>query len=120
MPTFPIPRLQLGTSRVIIRFVSVAYFAIRTGTDDKNNILACDTDVNVTLSFGGRSWSISSADFAMTTTSGNSCIGAFFVLGSTTPAWIIGDTFLVRLCFLFLEKRLTPSTYLSEKRLLRV
>ncbi|KAF9785153.1 acid protease, partial [Thelephora terrestris] len=54
----------------------------------------CNTNVNVTLSFGGRSWSISSADFTMTKVSGNMCIGAFFELGSSNPAWIIGDTFL--------------------------
>jgi cathepsin D len=33
----------------------------------------------------------------MTEVSGNMCIGAFFELGSSTPAWIIGDTFLVSL-----------------------
>jgi len=54
----------------------------------------CDTEVNVSLSFGGRTWSISPADFAMTMTSSNRCIGAFFVIGTSTPAWIIGDTFL--------------------------
>jgi len=54
----------------------------------------CDTNVNITMSFGGRSWSISSADFAMTQASGNRCIGGFFVLDGSNPAWIIGDTFL--------------------------
>ncbi|KAF9650149.1 aspartic peptidase A1 [Thelephora ganbajun] len=54
----------------------------------------CNTNVNVTISFGGRSWSISSADFMLTRVSADRCIGGFFVLGTTTPAWIIGDTFL--------------------------
>jgi len=53
----------------------------------------CDTNVNVTMSFGGRSWSVSSADFVMTKVSGNTCIGGFFATEST-PAWIVGDTFL--------------------------
>ena len=29
--------------------------------------------------------------------SGNMWIGAFFELGNCVPAWVIGDTFLVRL-----------------------
>ena len=65
---------------------------------DIHHFLACSTNVNVTLSFGGRTWDISSTDFAMTTTTNNQCIGSFFILGSSTPAWIIGDTFLVRFC----------------------
>ena len=36
----------------------------------------------------------------MTKVSGDRCIGSFFVLGESTPAWIIGDTFLVSLFFL--------------------
>ena len=61
--------------------------------------VACDTDVNVTVSFGGtRSWTISSADFKLTQLSRSTCLGAFFELstGSSAPAWIVGDTFLVR------------------------
>lgn len=72
-----------------------AYFFSATHT-------ACDTDVNVTLSFGGtRSWTISSADFQLTRLTRTTCLGAFFELstGSSAPAWIVGDTFLVRACF---------------------
>jgi hypothetical protein len=63
--------------------------------------LACSTTVNVELSFGGSTWSISPADFAFTTLSSGSteCIGAFFeanTSGSGAPTWIIGDAFLVR------------------------
>lgn len=54
----------------------------------------CTTNVNVTVSFGGRSWAISSADFLMTKASTDRCVGAFFVLGSTNPSWIFGDTLL--------------------------
>lgn len=58
----------------------------------------CSTDVTVTMSFGGSSWAISSADFKVTQLSSSQCLGAFFELdaaqGSSTPAWIVGDTFL--------------------------
>lgn len=59
--------------------------------------LACDTDVNVTMSFGGKSWSISNDDFQLTQISQSECVGAFFELttGNSAPAWIVGDTFLV-------------------------
>ena len=56
--------------------------------------------MNVTVSFGGtRSWTISSADFKLTQLSRSTCLGAFFELStvSSAPAWIVGDTFLVRL-----------------------
>ena len=60
--------------------------------------LACDTTVNISLSFGGSSWPISDADFNLRQMSGGQCLGAFFALdtGSGTPPWIVGDTFLVR------------------------
>jgi cathepsin D len=56
----------------------------------------CSTTVNVELSFGGATWSISPADFAFTQTSSTECIGAFFEAstGAGAPSWIIGDAFL--------------------------
>ncbi|KAG2039952.1 aspartic peptidase domain-containing protein [Suillus americanus] len=56
----------------------------------------CSTTVNVELSFGGTTWSISPADFAFTQTSSTECIGAFFEAstGTGSPTWIIGDAFL--------------------------
>ncbi|THU93882.1 aspartic peptidase A1 [Dendrothele bispora CBS 962.96] len=56
----------------------------------------CDTNVNITMAFGGRSWSISNADFQVAQLSRSSCLGAFFEIdtGTTSPAWIVGDTFL--------------------------
>ncbi|OJA16945.1 hypothetical protein AZE42_12288, partial [Rhizopogon vesiculosus] len=57
----------------------------------------CSTTVNVELSFGGSTWSISPADFAFsrTTPTSTECLGAFFeITTDTDPAWIIGDTFL--------------------------
>ncbi|KAG2121888.1 aspartic peptidase domain-containing protein [Suillus clintonianus] len=56
----------------------------------------CSTTVNVELSFGGATWSISPADFAFAQTSSSECIGAFFAAdtGTGAPSWIIGDAFL--------------------------
>lgn len=67
-----------------------------TGDYDGYYIYPCDTDVNVTMSFGGKSWSISNQDFQLTKISSSECLGAFFELttGNSAPAWIVGDTFL--------------------------
>lgn len=56
----------------------------------------CDTQVNVAISFGGPSWSVSPADFQLTQISSSDCIGSFFELssGSGAPSWVVGDTFL--------------------------
>ncbi|KAL4078971.1 aspartic peptidase domain-containing protein, partial [Scleroderma yunnanense] len=58
----------------------------------------CSTEVNVAISFGGPSWSVSPADFQLTQISSSQCIGAFFVLSTGTsgngPSWVVGDTFL--------------------------
>jgi cathepsin D len=57
---------------------------------------ACDTDVNVTMAFGGRSWSVSPDDMRVAEIGRNQCLGGFFEVdtGTTTPSWIVGDTFL--------------------------
>lgn len=69
------------------------------GDYDGYYIYPCDTTVTVTMTFGGRTWPISPADFRLTQVSQRDdlCLGAFFQLnmGSGTPAWIVGDTFLV-------------------------
>ncbi|KAG2142914.1 aspartic peptidase domain-containing protein [Suillus bovinus] len=56
----------------------------------------CSTTVNVEVSFGGATWSISPVDFAFTQTNSTECIGAFFETstGTGSPSWIFGDTFL--------------------------
>lgn len=64
----------------------------------------CRTTVNVTVSFGGRAWPISSVDMNLGQTSFGSalCLGAIFDLdlgsripeNSNGPEWVIGDTFL--------------------------
>lgn len=67
----------------------------------------CTTDVTVTISFGGSTWTINPADMNLgsisTTTSAATtqmCAGGIFDIGtsvgsgSNVPTWIIGDTFL--------------------------
>ncbi|KAF7358221.1 Acid protease [Mycena venus] len=57
----------------------------------------CDTNVNVSVSFGGRIWRISSVDMNIATLSANLCLGGIFALtpaSSSSPAWIFGATFL--------------------------
>ena len=48
------------------------------------------------MSFGGRNWPISEADFRLTQLSNGQCLGGFFELttGRSAPSWIFGDTFL--------------------------
>jgi len=69
----------------------------------KHVATACDTAVNVAISFGGPSWSVSPADFQLVQLSSSQCVGAFFVLTATSggngPSWVVGDTFLVRVVF---------------------
>ncbi|RDB15878.1 Cathepsin D [Hypsizygus marmoreus] len=67
-----------------------------TGNFDGYYTYPCDTTVNLTVSFGGKSWPISEADFRMTQLTQNQCIGAFFNLqtGRSAPDWIFGDTLL--------------------------
>lgn len=59
--------------------------------------IACSTNVEVTMSFGGQSWPISNADFQANQLDDGACLGAFFEVstGGSAPAWIVGDSFLV-------------------------
>ncbi|KIK92268.1 hypothetical protein PAXRUDRAFT_13330 [Paxillus rubicundulus Ve08.2h10] len=65
----------------------------------------CNTAVSVSMSFGGTSWPISTADMNLgsltgTGTTTQMCVGGIFDIGSTigsgqgVPSWIVGDTFL--------------------------
>ncbi|PPQ65448.1 hypothetical protein CVT26_000100 [Gymnopilus dilepis] len=64
----------------------------------------CNTQVNVTLSFGGKAWPINPQDMNIGQESRGSslCLGAIFDLsmgtnipaGSGNPNWVVGDTFL--------------------------
>lgn len=69
--------------------------------DVDDPFIACDTNVSISFTFGASSnaWTISPDDFNLGEVSPGECLGAIFVvdspLGSVTPNWIIGDTFLV-------------------------
>ncbi|THU83470.1 aspartyl protease [Dendrothele bispora CBS 962.96] len=64
----------------------------------------CDTDVTVSMSFGGKSWDISPTDMNLgpLTTGSQDCLGGIFDLslgsniesGSGNPNWVVGATFL--------------------------
>ncbi|XP_006460688.1 hypothetical protein AGABI2DRAFT_192307 [Agaricus bisporus var. bisporus H97] len=65
----------------------------------------CDTQIEVSLSFGSKSWSINPSDMNLgaTDTQGRRCVGGVFDLGlgsniesgnSGNPQWVIGDVFL--------------------------
>lgn len=69
-----------------------------------STFLACNTDLKVTLAFGGQSWPINPADMNLGTVSSGQCLGGIFDLsggtkvgssGSGAPNWVVGDTFLV-------------------------
>ncbi|KAI0057208.1 acid protease [Artomyces pyxidatus] len=121
--TLPLVGLNVNGNAITLPSGSGSYAAIDTGTtlvggpnDQISAIYAqipnsnpasgnyegyytypCDTVVNVTLSFGGQTWSIAPGDFQLTQLSSGQCLGAFFEFssGSTSaPPWIVGDTFL--------------------------
>ena len=61
--------------------------------------------MTVTLNFGSKTWAISPADFnlGVLDSRGTMCLGGIFDLDAGTaggvsngPAWVVGDTFLVR------------------------
>jgi len=61
----------------------------------------CSTSVNVALSFGGQTWSITPSDFQLSQISNSQCLGSIFIFSagdpnsiSNGPSWVIGDTFL--------------------------
>ncbi|KAI0784941.1 aspartic peptidase domain-containing protein [Abortiporus biennis] len=79
-------------------FSNIPGSAPGTGSYSGYYTFPCTTNVAVSFKFGSSSnvWSISTADFTLQQISSNECVGAFFSVGSgqSTPAWIIGDTFL--------------------------
>lgn len=99
------PRAAIDTGTTLVggpsSIISAMYAQIpgsQPGTGQYENyyLYPCSTQVNVTLSFGGRSWPVSSDDFQLMEVSSTLCLGAFFELDTRggTPDWIIGDTFL--------------------------
>ncbi|KAH7339848.1 aspartic peptidase domain-containing protein [Rhizoctonia solani] len=66
-----------------------------TGNLERYWIYPCSQAVNIAFNFGGRSWSMESADFKLLTTNPNVCVGAIFELsmgglGNPDPlSWIL-------------------------------
>jgi cathepsin D len=65
---------------------------------------ACNTEVQISLSFGGNSWPISTSDMNLGSSgTDGQCVGGIFDLsagsnaggGGGNPSWVVGDTFLV-------------------------
>ncbi|KZV75095.1 acid protease [Peniophora sp. CONT] len=58
----------------------------------------CSTSLNVTISFGGRSFPINPSDLNFGRVGNGQCVGAIFSMqgsaSGSNPAWIVGDTFL--------------------------
>ncbi|KAF5353146.1 hypothetical protein D9758_008755 [Tetrapyrgos nigripes] len=86
-----------GPSSVISQiFAQVEGAQPATGNYEGYYTFPCDTDVTVTMAFGGKSWTVSPDDFRVAEISRGECLGGFFELdtGTETPSWIVGDTFL--------------------------
>jgi hypothetical protein len=76
---------------------------------------ACTTQLTVSISFGGPLWPISIEDLSLGSIGGGQCVGTIFDIGQRTdvspqnaPAWIVGDTFLVRFFLPLNFTSLTP------------
>jgi len=62
----------------------------------------CDTQLDVSLSFGGQTWPINNEDMNIGNSNTGQCVGAIFDLslgsqasgGDGNPNWVVGDTFL--------------------------
>ncbi|CUA66620.1 Cathepsin D [Rhizoctonia solani] len=71
-----------------------------TGNLERYWIYPCSQAVNIAFNFGGRSWSMESADFKLLTTNPNVCVGAIFELSMgglgnpDVPQWVVGDAFM--------------------------
>jgi len=80
--------------------------SVDLGSDDPGfYAFPCNTNITLTMSFGGQAWPINPLDFnAGQVNSGRNplCLGAVFDLSlgtnnmpdSSTPTWVVGDTFL--------------------------
>lgn len=103
---------MIGAPSDVVQSVVKAINGAQMLTGEYQGMFAypCNTNVNVTLNFGGQTWPVSAADMnlgQLTTgltrrASSTMCVGGIFDVGSTIsgaansgiPAWIVGDTFL--------------------------
>lgn len=86
-----------------------AFWATIDGSREASNeaglyAFPCDTNVEVTISFGGKAWPINSTDMILSreSTGSDMCLGGVFDLSagsnipanSNAPGWVVGATFL--------------------------
>jgi len=90
---------------------------------------ACNSQLNIAISFGGPAWPISLTDLNLGSVSNGLCLGGIFDItaGSNvkptpgTPQWIVGDTFLVRIfCYSGLSGMLTGLFSTGQKNVYTV
>ncbi|CCA76595.1 related to aspartic protease [Serendipita indica DSM 11827] len=91
-----------GPSSVLDQFYSLIPGATRSQISSSLYVIPCNTTVQATLMFGGRTYTMQASDLIGSKLSGGQqCIGTFFVLtprndlpSSDMPAWRIGSAFL--------------------------
>lgn len=85
------------TSQMAALYAQIPGASPGTGDLAGYYVYPCSTNVSVSLSFGGQTYSISSSDFTrLADSSGTQCIGSFFALdiNNGVVEWIVGDSFL--------------------------
>ncbi|KAJ7133414.1 aspartic peptidase domain-containing protein [Mycena epipterygia] len=87
--------------------VRAIYAAIPGSSEAVTNLFQfpCNTTVNVSVSFGGQTWSIDPKDMNQGPVSGSSsqCFGAIGVLAAQSPSWNFGIPFLRNVYSVFRE-----------------
>lgn len=106
----PLAAIDTGTTLVGGPASSIsAFYSQISGSRSANSVgmpgyylFPCSTNLNIELTFGGKSWPMNTQDFNLGSypyTNSQTCLGALFEidLGSTeygVPQWIVGDSFL--------------------------
>ncbi|KAI0786584.1 aspartic peptidase domain-containing protein [Abortiporus biennis] len=105
----PLSAIDTGTTLIGGPSASVqAIYAQVPGSQELTGNMAgffaypCTQDISVAISFGGKTWPISSADMNLGSVGNGFCLGGIFDLtlgsnvgsGGGNPSWVVGDTFL--------------------------
>jgi len=91
-----------GPSADVARIWAAVPGASRAPTSQGLYTFPCRTQINVSMSFGGRVWPINPADMNLGPVGSGQCAGAIFDLtagsnipvGRGNPSWVVGATFL--------------------------
>ncbi|KAG8815759.1 hypothetical protein FRC18_001344 [Serendipita sp. 400] len=98
-----------GPSDILDQFYSTIPGAARGTQVDPSltdyYVIPCDANVQVTLTFGGQTYTMTASDLIAGTVSRSYCLGAFFTLdlsggsspiptSSSVPSWVVGSAFL--------------------------